>query len=320
MRFSTLADSSVSVSVSGTSPAGCAPGMEQPQALERRAAREAADTLHRVARTLLPVWPSSTVDSVCEVLADTDTGLTGGEIGRLLAKVGIPDIDPQNTKRHRLSNALVMKQQHDGAGNCVVRFIAEAMAPGLHFKNPGRRQHLQDGLNERMALMGLKVLESGKVARAAQTATTVDEAVRIAGRLRSELVRRGTHAEVLRYCEEELVRQSVFHAVFEAAKGLAARLRQISGSTLDGSELVNHCFGAKGGTTPVVRINSYVTKTDDSEHKGFANLLHGIFGTFRNPPAHAPRAAEEWTVTEVDALDLFSMLSYAHRRLDGARA
>jgi uncharacterized protein (TIGR02391 family) len=272
-----------------------------------------------VAKTLFPMWPSSIVESVCEVLAGTDTGLTGSEIGRLLGKLGVQDIDPSNAKRHRLSTALLVQQQRDQAGNCVVRFITEAMAPGLHFNNLIRRQNLQDGLNERLSLMGLKVLDDGRVAKASQTATSVDEAVRIAGRLKTELVRRGTHPEVLRYCEEELVGQSIFHAVFEAAKGLAARLRQLTGSTLDGSALVDHCFGAKGGVTPVLRINDFRTESDESEHRGFANLLRGIFGTFRNPPAHAPRAADEWTITETDALDLFSMLSYLHRRLDGAR-
>jgi uncharacterized protein (TIGR02391 family) len=265
------------------------------------------------------MWPSSIVESVCEVLADTSTGLTGSEIGRLLAKLGIDDPGPDITKRYRLSTALLVQQQHDHAGNCVVRFITEAMAPGLHLNNLIRRQDLQDGLNERLPLMGLKVLDDGRVAKAAQTATTADEAVRIAGRLKSELVRRGTHPEVLRYCEEELVRRSIFHAVFEATKGLAARLRQLSGSALDGSDLVNHCFGAKNGR-PVLRINAYATKSDQSEHRGFANLLHGIFGTFRNPPAHGPRATQEWSITETDALDLFSMLSYLHRRLDGARS
>jgi len=286
-----------------------------------RGAREGGSgptaTLCCVTKTPLEMWPSSIVESVCEVLADTSTGLTGGEIGRLLAKLGVPDIDPSNTKRHRLSNAL-LAQQRQQAANCIVRFITEAMSPALHFNDPTRRQNLQDGLTERLSLMGLKVRDDGKVAKAPQTASTVDEAVRIAGRLRTELVRRGTHPEVLRYCEEELVRRSIFHAVFEATKGLAARLRQLSGSTLDGSELVNHCFGAKGGTTPVLRINGYRSKSEESEHRGFANLLHGIFGTFRNPPAHTPRAAQEWAITESDALDLFSMLSYLHRRLDGA--
>ena len=70
-----------------------------------------------------------------------------------------------NTKRYRLSNALLVQQQGDQAGNCVVRFISEAMAPGLHFKDSARRQGLQDGLNERLALMGLKVRDDGRVAK-----------------------------------------------------------------------------------------------------------------------------------------------------------
>jgi len=226
----------------------------------------------------------------------------------------VPDIDPSASKRHRLANALITQQQRQQASNCVVGFIVEAMQPALHFENPTRRQLLQDRLTERLSLMGLRVRDDGKVGTAPR-ATTLDEAARLAGRLQTELVRRATHPEVLRYCEEELVRQSVFHAVFEATKGLAERLRQLSGAHgIDGAELVEHCFGAKGGR--VLRINAYSTKSEVSEHNGFANLLRGIFGTFRNPPAHAPRATDEWAITEPDALDLFSMLSYAHRRLD----
>jgi uncharacterized protein (TIGR02391 family) len=67
-----------------------------------------------------------------------------------------------------------------------------------------------------------------------------------------------------------------------------------------------------------VRINSFRTETDRSEHSGFANLLRGVFGTFRNPPAHTPRATAGWSIPEPDALDLFSMLSFMHRRLDNA--
>lgn len=137
------------------------------------------------------MWPSSIVESVSEVLGDTNERLTGTETGRLLAKLGVPDIDPT----------------------------------ALHVKNPTRRQFLQDALSERRSLMGRRVLDDGRVATAPR-ATTLDEASRLAGRLRTELVRRGTHPEVVRFCGEELVRQSIFHAVFEATKGLAERLRQ----------------------------------------------------------------------------------------------
>jgi uncharacterized protein (TIGR02391 family) len=81
--------------------------------------------------------------------------------------------------------------------------------------------------------------------------------------------------------------------VFEATKGLAERLRELSGSTQDGAALVDYCFGTQAGI-PVIRLNGFRTESDISEHRGFANLLRGIFGTFRNPPAHTPRAVTDW--------------------------
>jgi hypothetical protein len=41
-----------------------------------------------------------------------------------------------------------------------------------------------------------------------------------------------------------------------------------------------------------------------------------VFGTFRNNAAHTPKIIRP--VKEQDALDLFSTLSYIHRRLDDA--
>ncbi|MBO2461470.1 TIGR02391 family protein [Actinomadura sp. LCR2-06] len=228
----------------------------------------------------------------------------------------IADVEAPN-KRTRLGGALLDQQHRDQASNCVIRFITEAMAPGRFLQDRRRFDALRDGLTEALSLVGLRVNEQGKVARAAATATTLDEVARLAGRMRTELARRGVHPEVLRYCEEELLRESLFHAVFEATKGVSERLRQMSGLSGDGAGLVDQCFGAAAGV-PAVRINDYGTGSEVSEHRGFANLLRGIFGTFRNPPAHTPRAAAGWALTEADALDLFSMLSLVHRRLDAA--
>ena len=44
------------------------------------------------------------------------------------------------------------------------------------------------------------------------------------------------------------------------------------------------------------------------------NLLKGLFGTFRNTKAHAPKI--KWKIDELDALDILSMISLVHRRLD----
>jgi uncharacterized protein (TIGR02391 family) len=271
----------------------------------------------RVASGRFEMWPPGVVEAVCKTAASTDwPGLSGSEIGRLLAMRGFDDVDTAATKWRRLEAAMQTRQQRDQASNCLVRFLTDAMEPSRYVTDPARFSALRDSLTEALALVGLAINEKGQVARAARAAT-LDDVARLAGRLHTELTRRSVHKQVLAYCDEELIRHSLFHAVFEAVKGLGARLRTLTGSGLDGSDLVNHCFGTRSGQ-PVVRINAFASETDQSEHKGFANLLHGIFGTFRNPTAHAARAAAEWTITEADALDLFSTLSFVHRRLDHA--
>ncbi|GAB64329.1 conserved hypothetical protein [Candidatus Jettenia caeni] len=61
-------------------------------------------------------------------------------------------------------------------------------------------------------------------------------------------------------------------------------------------------------------INQLITDTDVSEQKGFMNLLIGLFGTFRNPVAHAEKIY--WLISEQDALDILSLVSLVHRKLD----
>lgn len=269
-------------------------------------------------QTRFAPWPAAVVEAVCRVLAATEwPGLTGTQIGRLLTSIKVTDVEATNTKKDRLGSALINRQRKDQASNCIIRFITEAMAVGRYLEDPDRFRALQQGLGPALSLVGYRVNDEGRVAPAIRTASTLDEVAELTGRLRNELTRRGVHAEALAYCRQELLRESTFHAVFEAVKGLGERLRQMLASGLDGAELIDYGFGAKQDP-PRITINAYATKSEQSEHQGFAHLLKGIFGTFRNPQAHTPR--DSWPVAEADALDLFSLLSYVHRRLDSAQA
>jgi uncharacterized protein (TIGR02391 family) len=73
------------------------------------------------------------------------------------------------------------------------------------------------------------------------------------------------------------------------------------------------CLGVK---SPILAINSLKIDTELSEQKGIANMLVGIFGAIRNPVDHAPKTT--WAMPEQDAIDVFGILSYVHRKLDGA--
>jgi hypothetical protein len=50
-----------------------------------------------------PTFPAAELESVCRVLADTDNGLSGSEIGHLLTQQGIEDPAPDLTKWKRLT-------------------------------------------------------------------------------------------------------------------------------------------------------------------------------------------------------------------------
>ena len=260
-------------------------------------------------------WDSAVVIAVCDVLASTDyPGLTWSEIVQVLSLSGVPEIEKASNKRNDLTRALINTQYRQRAGNCVIAFVNQAMKPARYISDPARFGALRDGVNEALAFQGLHVAEDGRLTRGA-IAKTLNEAAEIAGRLQAEMKRRQVHPEVIKYCREELIQKSIFHAMFEACKGLAERIREMSGLTSDGADLINAAFSTKVDPPPL-RINSYQSETDRSDHSGLANLIRGVFGTFRNNAAHVPKAVKP--VSEADALDLFSTLSYIHRRLDEA--
>ena len=88
-----------------------------------------------------------------------------------------------------------------------------------------------------------------------------------------------------------------------------------TGLSSDGASLVDDAFSFKG-KIPYLALNTLQTKSEQSEQKGFMNLLKGLFGMFRNTTAHNPKI--KWRISELDALDILSLVSLVHRRLDDA--
>jgi uncharacterized protein (TIGR02391 family) len=261
------------------------------------------------------MWELSVVTGVAKVLADTATGLTGSEIGELLGRLKMVDPLPNATKWRRLHEAFVHRQGCDGHPQRLITFITHAMSPALYRDAPEVFTLRQDRLDEVLTFVGLRVTDEGKVARGARS-KTLDEAARNATSLRPELRRRGTHEEVLRYCTVELLTKSNFHASLEAVKSVFERLRQMSGLTGDGGSLIDAALSLGKTGRPVIAINHLQSQTDRDEQSGFANLVKGLSGMFRNPVAHDPRALR--TVTDTELLELVTTLSMVHRRLDGA--
>jgi uncharacterized protein (TIGR02391 family) len=262
-------------------------------------------------------WSYPVLKAIADVLAVTSDGLTGREIGDLLLRLRMEDPIPTATKRERLAEAFVARQNKDESSKRIITFIVTAMEPVRYRTQPELFTSRQDRLNEHLAFVGLRVNDEGRVAKGA-VARTLDEASRLATSIRDELRRRKCHPEVLRYCSVEVLKRAHFHACLEATKSIFDRLRSLTSASGDGAALVDAALALGKSGVPMLAINSLRTQTEKDEQTGLANLVKGLNGLYRNPTAHDPRLNR--TITEAELLDVLTMVSMVHRRLDGVPA
>lgn len=258
----------------------------------------------------IPPMDGSVIEGISRALGDTENGLTGSEIGKFLKEVGIEDTDPSITKWKRLYNAFVTFQNEKKVSNNILTFINKTMNPARFVGKQDQFEYLRFELNKRLSFVGLELSERGKFCKIKQ-ASTITEAEQRANRLKNKLEQRNAHPAILKYCKAELLVDNYFHVVFEATKSVAEEIRKKTGLTEDGGALVDKAFSIKN---PLLKINDLSSETEESEHKGFANLIKGVFGMFRNTTAHSPKVI--WEISEDDALDILSTISLIHRRLE----
>jgi uncharacterized protein (TIGR02391 family) len=258
---------------------------------------------------MIELIPKAELEAIAKILGDTTEGFSGNEISRILADCNMYD-PGEITKWRRLYESFCESQNKYNVGSHVGKCIEESMKPVRCLKNKDLWKRRQCDLNQVLSLIGITINELGKLIKT-EKSHTIDQALKKTNSLRDKLIQRGVHGEVFKYCTKELIANNYFHAVFESCKGIADRLRNISKVNKDGAELVDFLFSINA---PVVAINRLILESEKSEHKGFANLLKGIFGMVRNPLAHDPKL--NWDMNEQDALDIFSMISMIHRKID----
>ena len=261
----------------------------------------------------MSMFSKSQLQAIADALGDTSEGLTGSEIGDLLAACKMSDPSPAMTKRHRLYNAFAESQNTRQDRRAILAFIRKSMKPELYARTPERYEPMRTILNRALAFAGLAADPSGELVSVEQV-RTLTEAQRRALELRNDLEIRRVHPDVLRFCREELVADNYFHAILEAAKSVADKLRDRTGFTEDGAALVDRSLT---GEAPILAINALETESEKSEQRGFANLIKGAFGMFRNTTAHVPKIT--WAVNREDAEEVLTLLSMIHKRIDAAR-
>jgi uncharacterized protein (TIGR02391 family) len=253
--------------------------------------------------------------SVCDVLAETDSGYTKTQLTRLLQQSGIEVVSDGRSgtaygytfglnKRDWLYNCLTIEINKNHSLSKVYLFLEKALNPVAFTdeKNREKYNYLLEGTNKALLLAGLEITKEGKLIEVVQ-AKTLDEVDRRVNSLQRQLYIRAIHSEVQKYCIKDYLQRDYYDAVFEAAKGLAERVRIISGLTTDGGTLFQTAFSKND---PYLFFNSMQTDSEKSEFTGLKELMEAIFYLARNPAVHTPKI--NWKV--------LTLISFAHKYLD----
>lgn len=254
----------------------------------------------------IPKIPESQIEGLAKVLGECGSGT---DISRVLENQGIVDDSGESTKWRRLYRVFLNVQNRDGSANRILAFVRSFLDPARFVRRQTTFEEHREELNAVLAFSGLSYGPDGKFRRQ-KPAQTLDEAERRVETIRAKFRDRRLHPEVLKYCKTELMHENYFHAVFEATKGLAQRIRDLAKVQGDGAALVDHVFSTR---QPLLAFNSLRTDTEKSQHRGFAALLKGCFSAVRNPLAHEPKVLWEG---EDDAADYLTLVSLLHRKLD----
>lgn len=260
-------------------------------------------------------FDNGTLESIARRIGDL---YTGSQLTGILNQTGVQVFDPGQpvTKWYRIYDSVSKQQTLQGDGRPLLKLLSVTFDPrNLSIcRSDYDVSGVRAEVNTIMSLDGFRVRDDGAIVSVCRT-STLEEARRHSNQLRTFLEQRGAHHEVLKCCRPELLKNDddYYEAVYESIKGLAERVRQITGIELDGRQLFQTVFSTKN---PKLRINDCTTETERNEQTGIRLLAEGLFAAVRNPISHNPRL--KWYLNEQDALDYLSVVSFLHRKIDKA--
>ena len=270
--------------------------------------------------------PEAHVQTLAKVLGVCGTG---SEISRVLRDRQLEDKSGESTKWKRLYWVFMNTQRTYGCANRMLDFIRAFLAPGRFVGRTELFEEHRNALNEVLSLSGLEFRADGEFARQ-KVARTLDEAERRVKTIRTKFRGRQIHPEVLKYCEAELMQDNYFHAIFEATKGLAQRIRDLSNCQGDGAALVEHVFAMDQPILAFKRIEDGHREVGTQGHRRIAEglLCGGSQSTGARtqdtlPALHGPGAERYAPVRTVQlsesnglpSFDFKSMCASRHARL-----
>ncbi len=236
---------------------------------------------------------------------------SGSEITELFRKAGFPNVQHDRSTKWKFVYASLeeLQKQANGPYN-VVKVIEKLCDPQEYFGRAEYRKSIVEKVNEILAFYSLEVSsETGKIAVKSNPSPTLRPQRSKAEEMFDS---RNFHPEVQKHARSLFVEGKHFHAVFECCKAFDKYVREKSEIDKYGADLMGAALSLKGP----LKINTQCTETERNEQEGIMHLCIGLMRAIRNPEAHEPEL--NWSITQEDALDILSLISFLWRKIDGA--
>lgn len=249
----------------------------------------------------------SALEALSKIIGDR---YTGTEISELFNKAGFPDIVHDSSTKWRFVYATFQdfQKMHDGNFR-IVKVIQTLCDPQEFFGYPDYHEAMLKSVNEILAFNNLKVDENGKVMISSSNSPKLRKTI---SRVEELFDSRSYHYEVRKHARNLFVEEKYFHAVFECCKAFDKYVQDKSKINKSGFSLMSESLSVKGP----LKLNGQTTDSEIDEQQGIMHLCMGLSSAVRNVKAHEP--ALEWPISEEDALDILSLISFLWRKIDSA--
>ncbi|MDZ4832405.1 MAG: TIGR02391 family protein [Candidatus Melainabacteria bacterium] len=270
--------------------------------------------------TTIPSIDPTYVTMICDAFVALEDVISDGELGALILSSGIQDLHHNASRHRRLSSALISDQDHHRCANNLASFLKRT---GLHIKKSRGENTFRRYINQINEVLSFSGYELGgedaqiKLLDRSKTTYVSPEAEDRVRRFRENIAQNHLHPDIQMVCRAEyFVESGFFRPVKEAMRLLIEKIRTKAVLPQDGPELAEHAFAFAWPNRPVLAINTFLTEKDLAEQFSFMVLLKAFFLMFQDEQTRSYRPS--WDMSLEDAIQLLSLASYFHRKVDKA--
>lgn len=263
---------------------------------------------------------------ICDALVSLDDVISDGELGILLLSSDIPDANPNASRHRRLLTAMIAEQERARCADSIAKFLRRT---GYHIKTKrgedAYKRYIRE-MNQILSFAGLELDNNANLDKAslkpqvdgAKHMYVAPEAEERAKQLKSLIRARHLHPDLELSCRAEFfVEPGYFVFLTEATKVLLEKVKSKSNLRVDNPGIAEQAFAFPWKGEPVLAFNQFEADSDRSEQFSLMVLLKAMFLIVQDEQSGKYRHG--WKLSQDDALDLLTMISFFHRKIDKAK-